>query len=106
MFQVIRKQTRPSTNVNFFAQANNPHITDSFKEYWVQTYSLTDKCVYIDAQVSDDRLELTVTMIWDSRESIQQMLDDPRCIAELLEVKAAYLQENNIQEILVESTEV
>jgi hypothetical protein len=106
MWQIIRKQVRPNTDVNFFSQATNPNVSDSFKEYWVQTYSITDKSIYIGAEVSDDRLELTITMIWDSRESVDQMLNDPRCITELLEVKKAYLLENNIEEILIESSEV
>lgn len=106
MWQSIRKQIRPNTDVRFFAMANNTVITDEFKEYWVSTYSLTDKCIYVHSEVSEDGLELTTTMIWDSRESIDQMLSDPVCIEQLLDIKDAYLQENNIQEILVSTTEV
>lgn len=106
MWQTIRKQIRPNTTVPFFQMANNSHVTDEFKQYWVDTYVITDKCIYVNGEVSPDGLELTVTMIWDSRESIDAMLSDPMCISGLLTVKNAYLADNNMQEILVDSSEV
>lgn len=106
MWQIIRKQTRPNATVNFFTMANNTLVSTDFKSYWADTYALTDKIIYVGTDISEDQLELTTTMIWDSRESIDQMLTDPICIEQLLNVKDAYLQENNMQEILVSSMEV
>ena len=86
--------------------ANNTLVSKEFKEYWASTFAVPDKIIYFGTEMSEDQLELTMTMIWDSRESIDQMLTDPICIEQLLNVKDAYLQENNMQEILVSSMEV
>ena len=106
MWQIIRKQTRPDTTVNFFAMANNTLVSAELKKHWADTYAITDKIIYVGTEMSEDQLELTMTMIWDSRASLDQMLTDPICIEQLLNVKDAYLQENNMQEILVSSMEV
>lgn len=106
MWQLIRKQIRPNLEVNFFQQANNELISDEFKTYWVDTYVATDKCIYVSGEPSEDGLELTITMLWDSRESIDAMLNDPICHEGLFAVKAAYLAENQIQEFIVSSLEV
>jgi hypothetical protein len=105
MWQIVRKQTRPNTSVQFFSMQTAP-VQDEFKVHWKETYVLTDKLIYIHNEISEDQLESNTTMIWDSRESIDQMLADPMVQEGLLAIKKTYLEENGIVEILVSNTEV
>lgn len=105
MWQIVRKQTRPDTSVQFFSMQTAP-VEEEFKIHWKTTYVMTDKLIYIHNEISEDQLESHTTMIWDSRESIDEMLADPIVQTGLLAIKQAYLAENGIVEILVTNTEV
>ncbi len=99
MWQIVRKQTRPNTTVPFF-NMQHPSITEDFKKYWQETFVRTDKLIYVHVETSEDNLNMYLTMIWDSRESIDAMIADPRAQAELLSIKEAYLLENGMTEIV------
>jgi len=105
MWQTVRKQTRPNIDVPFF-NMRTTLVSDDFKLYWRDTFVSTDKLVYMHSDMSEDQLENTITMIWNSRESVDEMLADPRVQAELLAVKQAYLEETGITEIIVSNQEV
>lgn len=105
MWQTVRKQIRPNTNVPFF-NMRTTLVSDEFKLYWRDTFISTDKLVYMHSDLSEDQLENTITMIWNSRESVDEMLADPKVQAELITVKQAYLQENGITEVLISNQEV
>jgi hypothetical protein len=105
MWQIVRKQTRPSTAVPFF-NMGHPSLTASFKQYWQETYVLTDKLIYVHVELSEDMLDMYLTMIWDSRESIDAMIADERVNAELLDIKKAFLEEHGSVEIVESNQEV
>lgn len=105
MWQIIRKQTRPNTSVPFFQQSSAP-VTDELKLYYQQNYVLTDKVIYMHHEISEDSLELFITMIWDSRESIDGFLADPIIIEQLLNIKDTFMEERGLTEIIVSNTEV
>jgi hypothetical protein len=105
MWQIVRKQTRTSTAVPFF-NMQHPSLTDSFKQYWQDTYIKTDKMIYVHVELSEDSLDMYLTMIWDSRESIDAMIADERVQAELLSLKQTFLEENGSVEIVVSNQEV
>lgn len=66
MFKVIRKQTRPNTNVQFWQGQNDPSMTDEFRNYFYENYVLTGKFISATPAVSSDGLELTNTVIWNA----------------------------------------
>jgi hypothetical protein len=105
MWQIIRKQTRPNTSVPFFGMQTAP-VTDEFKMYYQQNFVLTDKLIYMHNEISEDSLELFMTMIWDSRESVDAFLADPIIVEQLLSVKQTFMDERGITEILVSNSEV
>ena len=105
MWQVIRKQTRPNTSVQFFGMQTAP-VTDELKTYYQQNYVLTDKLIYMHNEISEDSLELFMTMIWDSRESIDEFLADPVIVEQLLNIKKTFMDERGMTEILISNNEV
>jgi hypothetical protein len=105
MWQIIRKQTRPNTNVPFFGMQTAP-VTDEFKTYWQQNYILTDKLIYMHNELSEDSLELFTTIIWDSRASVDAFEADTYITENLISIKRAWMAERGITEILVSNAEV
>jgi len=79
MFKVIRKQTRPNTSVEFWQGANDPAMTDEFRNYFYETYVLTGKFISATPAVSADGLELTNTLIWNSQADFDACKNDPIC---------------------------
>ena len=105
MWQIIRKQIRPNVDVPFFSMQTDL-VSNEFKQHWRDTYVQTDKLIYIHAEPSEDNLSLSITMIWDSRESVDAMLADPIVQENLLTIKNAYLEQNGIVEIVELNQEV
>lgn len=105
MWQIIRKQTRPNTSVPFFGMQTAP-VSDEFKTYWQQNYVLTDKLIYMHNELSEDSLELFMTIIWDSRASVDQFEADTYITENLISIKRAWMDERGITEILVNNAEV
>lgn len=79
MFKIIRKQTRPDTTVQFWQGPNDPAMTDEFRNYFYETYVLTGKFISASPVVSENQLELTNTIIWNSQADFQECKNDPVC---------------------------
>lgn len=105
MWQIMRKQTRPNTSVPFFGMQTAP-VSDEFKTYWQQNYVLTDKLIYMHNELSEDSLELFMTIIWDSRASVDEFEADTYITENLISIKRAWMDEHGITEILVSNAEV
>ena len=85
MFKVIRKQTRPNTSVPFWQGANDPSMTDEFRNYFYEKYVLTGKFISASPAVSDNGLELTNTLIWNSQADFEECKNDAVCQAGLFD---------------------
>ena len=79
MFKIIRKQTRPNTSVEFWQGANDPSMTDEFRNYFYEKYVLTGKFISSSPVFSENKLELTNTLIWSSQADFQECKNDPVC---------------------------
>lgn len=77
MFQVIRNQVRPSTDVEFFLPARCVHISDADKKLFQQKYVLTGKQVAVSNTLSEDKLTLTTTAVWIDEASTEEFITDP-----------------------------
>lgn len=106
MWQTIRKQTRPSTDIEFFGPSVSAGLDPSFKSYWQSTFVDSGKLIYAHQEVSEDQLELIITMIWDSKESVDEMLADPTVLADFFPIKNGYLEQHGMTEFLVTSEEI
>jgi hypothetical protein len=92
MFKVIRKQTRPSTSVQFWQGQNDPSMTDDFRNYFYENYVLPGKFISVTPEVGANGLELTNTSIWNSEADYSAHQADPVC------------QEGNIQKAEAHNT--
>jgi hypothetical protein len=90
MFKVIRKQTRPNTNVPFWQGQNDPAMSDDFRNYFYEKYVLTGKFISSTPEVGNNGLELTTTAIWNSEADCDESRNDPVCIAGLHDLWQAH----------------
>lgn len=100
MWQVVRKQTRPNTGVNFFL--SEQHTSPETLQYMYGTYVETGKQLMMTKEVSTDQLTLTVTQIWSSAEDYLECKNDPISVT-MKETFDGYIQANNIIFELTES---
>jgi hypothetical protein len=79
MYQVIKKQIRTNTDVNFFSSEDQ--VVSSTRQYLYTNYVATGKQVSMTKQVSDDGLTLTVKQLWRSMEDYLECKNDPISVA-------------------------
>jgi len=75
MYQVIKKQIRPNTNVNFFVSEDQ--IATSSREYLYTNYVSTGKQISMTKEMSSDGLTMTVRQLWRSSEDYLECKNDP-----------------------------
>jgi hypothetical protein len=100
MYQVIKKQIRPTTDVSFFL--GEEHTSPEVKQYLYTTYAQVGKQLMINRNLSDDGLTLSTTQIWLSREDYLECQNDSVSVAMKVEFDA-YIESNNIIFEVVES---
>jgi hypothetical protein len=100
MWQVVRKQIRPDTSIDFFL--SEQHTSPETKQYLYSTYVTTGKQLMMVKEMSDDGLTLTVTQIWQSNEDHIECKNDPVSII-IKEEFDAYIQSNGIVFEIIET---
>jgi hypothetical protein len=95
MYKIISIQTRPNTSVAFWTRENTA-ITAEFGAYYRDTYIVTGKNIHIETEVSADGLNLTVTHIWDSKESVDAWREDAKVQSDFFAPQEAYFEANGI----------
>lgn len=106
MYQIIKKQTRPSETVEFCQPPNTPNLTDAYKMYFKDNYVANGKLLYTDRSPGDSNLELVITTLWESEAAFLAFKEDPIVISGFFEPVAAYLAEHGLEETLVSKGEV
>lgn len=101
MFKVIRKQTRPNTNVAFWQGQNDPAMTDEFRNYFYENYVLPGKFISVTPEVGANGLELTNTAIWNSEADYLASQADPVCQEGNINKAEAYQAANGIDSVEV-----
>lgn len=97
MISLKRKQIRPNKLVEFFTGENYPKYT----EHFIEKYVKSGKFLYSEKEFSDDELEVIVTTIWDSKETLLEFKNDPVVIETLLKEKEKYIKDTGIKEELI-----
>lgn len=95
MYKITAVQTRPSTSVQFWGPTT-PGVTEEHTQYFRETYVNTGKQLDFSAQVSNDGLQLTTTLIWKDQESLQEWKNDPLIKSRFFDVQEAYLNAHGI----------
>jgi hypothetical protein len=97
MYQTIKKQIRPSLEVEFFKpRSENSPLSQECRDYVDLNYLSTGKQLFSEQTVSDNGLELTIILIWDSSESEQEFFQDQFVIENFVNVRDAYFTANGI----------
>lgn len=77
MFKIVKKQTRPNTNIPFFFEMNpNGKIVG---EHMKEKYHDTGKLVSSNRQFSEDRLTVVMTIWYRSYDDFKDFISDSFC---------------------------
>jgi hypothetical protein len=102
MWQVVRKQVRPNTTVEFYDPSTSSTLDRSILQYFFQNYILTGKHIDVTKTVSEDGLTQTITVLWESQEAEIEFTNEPMQ-AMLLEDGQNYRSANGISLEIVSS---
>lgn len=103
MYQVIREQIRPNTDVDFFS------ITSCGQDvinYWNTEIINTGKQISNTHTLSEDELTLTSVILFESKESWQEMIADRYLTENLFAPQDAYNINNKINRIFKSAKEI
>lgn len=100
MYKNTRKVTRPNTSVEFRNMLHSS-ISQEIRDYWVNNYKDTGKCLNVESELSANQLEMTTTTTWDSKSSWDQYQADPIFATGLFGPIHAYQDENGLTRELV-----
>ena len=105
MYTIIRKVTRPNISLEF---RNMLHESVSLetRKHFSDNYKITNKCLIVNTELSSNQLEMTTTMVWDSKESWDQYQADSVLIAGLFTPIHAYQDENGLSREFISDEEI
>jgi hypothetical protein len=101
MYQITAKHTRPSVDVEFYSVMGEDSDNVTFRSHWDATYKQTSKLLFLDNQLSSDRLTLITMMLWESEEAYNEAIADP-IVSSKWNLRREYNRVNGI--VLVERT--
>lgn len=104
MYIITRKVTRPNTSLEFRNMLHES-VTTEVRKHWVDSYKTTGKCIIVNSTLSPDSLEMTTTMIWDSKDSWNEYQADPVMLEGLFNPIHTYQDENGFIRELVSEEE-
>lgn len=94
MITLIKKQTRPSTDIPFFFES--PLVRKEYGPYLKTNYIDTGKLITVVREMSEDKLSITLTTVWESQEAFAEYYSDPFCIENFLKISTEYDQTHGI----------
>lgn len=102
MWQVVRKQVRPNTSVEFYDPTTSSTLDRNVLRYFFQNYIVTGKHIDVTKTVSEDGLTQTITVLWESQEAETEFTNDPMTSV-LLEDGQSYRTANSISLEMISS---
>lgn len=81
MWQVVRKQVRPSTSVEFYDPTTSVTLDKNILKYFFQQYIMPGKHIDVTKTVSEDGLTQTITVLWESETAEAEFANDPQTVA-------------------------
>jgi hypothetical protein len=96
MYVLTKKQTRPNQDVKFFDIRNVELVNKEYRDYWRATYVATNKCIFVQHNLSPDQLEMTSVMMWESKTDYEAFIADQTSLDEFLNKYTAYNTTHNI----------
>lgn len=94
MITITRKQTRPSVDVPFYFETGQ--TPKEYHMYLKNKFIDTKKMISFDRVMSNDKLSMVLTAVWDSQEAFAEYYSDPYCIENFLKPSAEYDQTHGI----------
>jgi hypothetical protein len=96
MFTVIRKQTRPNKDIQFYI--DKYPTSEEYNIYFYEKFIKTKKFISSHKQPLDD-LVMLYTSTWSSHSAFLEFTSDEYCYINLIEPTNAYDRSNDIETI-------
>lgn len=94
MYTIIKTQTRTNVSIPFCFEKHT--IPGEYRNYFNDKFILTKKFLSSDTVYSDDKLTVTKTTNWSSRDTFLEFVGDPYCYNTMVEPGREYDIENEI----------
>jgi hypothetical protein len=105
MWQVVRKQIRSNTSVEFYDPTTSVTLDKNILKYFFQHYIMTGKHIDVTKAVSEDGLTQTITVLWESQAAETEFTNDSMTSI-LLEDGQNYRSANGISLEMVSSENI
>jgi hypothetical protein len=94
MYSIIKTQTRSSINIPFYFEKHS--MSADYQNYFYHKFIVTKKFLSSDTVYSDDKLTVTKTTNWSSRNDFLEFMGDTYCYNNMVEPGREYDIENEI----------
>jgi hypothetical protein len=105
MFQIIKKQVRADTSVNFYSPRDSLTMPGPLKQLFFDKYIATGKQLEVVYTVSEDGLTQTTTALWESEEAANEFINDPDMV-EFIQDWTLHCQHYGVTGSLVSKTNI
>ncbi len=104
MYIVTAKITRPNTLLSWYIMSD-PMVSPVARHHWKTAYKETQKCVFVDVSISENELEMTNVIYWDTAQSYLDYKQDSVFETELFPPRDTYWAQNNMVYQIVSESE-
>lgn len=102
MYHVVKKQTRPSTEIEFYTMDNRNLVSSTIGRYYYDTYKKTGKCLMSQRQLSEDGLVENGILLWESKDAYLEFLNDPALAQHIIDRDTYNTANGIIRETVIE----
>ncbi len=95
MFTVIRKQTKPNSDVLFYTEKYPP--TEEYNVYFYEKYMKTGKFIRSEKQITNNGLTMIGISVWQSHPVFIEYVTDEFCYNNLIDPGNIYDKTNGIE---------
>lgn len=100
MYMVTGKITKQNIEDSFFTISDSM-TSPEVRQYWVENYKNTGKCIFIDIAISSDQLVMDTTQMWLDQASYEEYKNDTVLQAGLFSLREAYWADHGITGVIV-----
>ena len=94
MYIIIKKQTRKSVDIPFYFEKHS--LSQDYTDYVFSKFKEPKKLLFSDTVYSDDKLSMTKTVGWSSRDAFLEFTSDKYCYNTVIEIVREYDIANEI----------
>lgn len=100
MYIVTGRITKQNVSDAFYTISDSVTLPE-VRQYWVETYKDTGKCLHIDLTISSDQLVMDTTQLWLDQASYEEYKNDQYLNDMLFSVRNKYWTDHGITGVIL-----